>query len=327
MKKIIKIVIVVLVVFLSLFLITSLATKRIDDDKITIISTTFPGYDFARAVVGDNEEVEIEMLLAPGSESHTYEPSPQDIINIGNADMFIYVGGESDEWVEEILSDIDTSDMKIIKLMDYVTVYEEEIVEGMEVSEEHDHDAEESEEHDHEEVEYDEHVWTSPVNAIILVEEIGSQIIEILPDSEEELNENKNNYMSELEKIDLEIVEVVENAVRTEVIFGDRFPLRYFVSEYNLDYYAAFPGCSEQTEASAATIAFLIDKVNEDNIPVIFSIELSSNEIAQAIADETDAVILEFHAAHNITQTDFDNGVTYVELMQRNIEALKEALY
>lgn len=278
-------------------------------DKLTIISTSFPGYDFARAIVDD--KADLKMLLYPGAETHDYEPTPQDIVSITNSDIFIYVGGESDSWIDKIISNIDLKKTRIIKLMDLVDLYKEDIVDGMEgVFED----------------EYDEHVWTSPKNAITIVERLKEEIIRIDNDNYMVYEDNANKYIKELEDIDTEIREVVNNSKRKELIFGDRFPLRYFVEEYGLTYYAAFPGCSEQNEASAKTIAFLIKKINEDNIPVVLHIELSNNGIAQTISDETGAKILEFNTVHNITPNDFNNGVTYVDIMKNNIEVLKECL-
>ena len=329
MKKIFNLLIVVAMVFATVCL-TGCNTKK--EDKITIVATIFPGYDFARAVTKDITNVEVKMLLKPGAEMHDYEPTPQDIKTIKNSDMFIYVGGDSDEWIEDVIEDINVDETKIIKLMDLVDVVEEELVEGME-EHDHDHEDHDHEDHDHEEhhhedeeVEYDEHVWTSPVNAIKIVKSLKDEIIKIDESNKESYENNTQEYVSKLENINKQIKDVVKNAKRTEVVFGDRFPLRYFVDTYNLSYYAAFPGCSEQTEASAKTISFLIEKVKEDKIPVVFHIELSNGKIADTIAKETGAKVLEFNSAHNITQSDFDAGVTYVDIMEKNISVLKEAL-
>ena len=245
---------------------------------------------------------------------HNYEPTPQDIIKINNSKMFIYVGGDSDEWINDIIGDIDTSKTKLVKLMDLVNVVEEEHVKGMEVEDEE------------EETEYDEHVWTSPKNAITIINKIKDIIIDIDKDNQNLYENNALNYINKLNVIDNEIKNIVNNGIRKEIIIGDRFPFRYFTDEYNLSYYAAFPGCSEQTEASAKTISFLIDKVKNDNIPVVFHIELSKGNIAKTISEETGAKVLEFNSAHNISQKDFDRGVTYIDIMNNNIKALKEAL-
>lgn len=317
MKKIIKLIFVAIICF-SIVSLTGCNNSK--NSKLTIISTSFPGYDFARAITKDNKDVEVKMLLKPGAETHDFEPTPQDIKNIKNSDMFIYVGGDSDEWIDGVLKDINKDKTKIIKLMDLVNVVPEELVEGME---EHEHEHEHEEE---EEVEYDEHVWTSPINAITIINKLKEEIVKIDSTNKEKYEENASAYVTELANIDADIKNVVNSAKRKEVIFGDRFPLRYFVDQYNLSYYAAFPGCSEQTEASAKTISFLIDKVKKDKIPVVFHIELSNGNIAKTISKETGAKVLEFNAAHNISQSDFDAGVTYVSIMKDNIKVLKEAL-
>ncbi len=333
MKKILKLM-VVAIMFFGVVILTG-CNQNNNKSKMTIISTSFPGYDFARAIAKESD-IEVKMLLKPGSEMHDFEPTPQDIKNIKESEIFIYVGGDSDEWIEDVLSDIDTNKTKIIKLMDLVDIVEEEHVEGMEEHdhedhdhEDHDHEDHEHEEHDHEEheeVEYDEHVWTSPINAIEIVTKLKDEIIKIDESNKELYEKNASNYVNELTAIDNEIKSVVKSGKRSEVIFGDRFPLRYFVDRYNLSYYAAFPGCSEQTEADAKTISFLINKVKEDKVPVVFHIELSSGKIASTIAEATNTKVLEFNSAHNISQSDFDAGVTYVDIMKDNIKVLKEAL-
>ena len=322
MKKISNILLVFVVAVFSIVSLTGCNKNKDNENKLTIVTTNFPSYDFARAVVKDNKDVELKMLLKPGAESHDFEPTPQDIIDIKNSDLFIYTGGESDEWISDILDDIDTDKTKVIKMMDLVDTLEEEIVEGME-DEEHE---EEEEHHDEEEVEYDEHVWTSPVNAIKIVNALKGEVVSIDNDNKKVYEDSAKEYTDKLEKIDNEFKDIVKNAKRKEIIFGDRFPLRYFVDEYNLKYYAAFPGCSAQTEASAKTISYLVDKVKEDKIPVVFHIELSNGKIAEAISKETGAKVLEFNTAHNISQKDFDAGVTYVDIMEENTKVLKEAL-
>ena len=312
MKKILKIMVVTLILVVSL---TGCSQSNKDNDKLTIISTSFPGYDFARAITKDSDNVSVKMLLKPGVESHEFEPTPQDIIDIKNSDIFIYVGGDSDEWISDVLDDIDTDKTKIIKLMDLVDLKEEEIVDGMEDDEEEEED-----------VEYDEHVWTSPINAIKIINNLKDEIISLDNSNSEIYEKNASNYINELKDIDTQIRDIVDSSKRKEIIFGDRFPLSYFVDEYGLTYYAAFPGCSDANEASAKTISFLIDKVKEDNIPVIFHIELSNGKIASAIADETKVKVLEFNSAHNISQKDFDAEVTYVDIMKNNVKVLKEAL-
>lgn len=306
-------------------------TESEDNGKISVVATIFPQYDFSRQIAGDCADV--TMLLGPGEESHTYEPTPQDIITIQNADVFIYVGGESESWVDNILDSLDKSSMEIISLMECVDVVEEEIVEGME--EEHEHDEDESEAHEgseeHEddeehEVEYDEHVWTSIENAQVISQVIADALCDADEANADVYRSNCEKYLSELSSLKKQFDSVVSSAQRKTVVFGDRFPLRYFADEFGLDYYAAFPGCSEQSEPSAGTVAFLIEKVKEEEIPVVFALELSNGKIANTIAESTDAQVLTFQSCHNITMDDFNNGITYIDLMEQNVEVLKQAL-
>lgn len=284
--------------------------------KLSVVTTIFPQYDFARQISGDNAE--LTMLLGPGEESHTYEPTPQDIIEIQNADIFIYVGGESEAWVDDILSAFDTSDMEIINMMELVDVVEEEIVEGM--------DDEEKNENDSEEKEYDEHVWTSIDNAQIISQAIADALCEKDEPNSSTYRINCEKYLSELSELKKRFNGIVRAAERNTVVFGDRFPLRYFADEFGLEYYAAFPGCSEQSEPSAGTVAFLIEKVREEEIPVVFYLELSNAKIAKTIAESTEAETLCINSCHNVTLEQFLDGVTYIDLMKSNAEALEKAL-
>ena len=290
-----------------------------------VVSTTFPGYDFARAVLGN--DTSISMLLPPGAESHSFEPTPRDILLIQNCDVFVYGGGESDAWVDGILASMDTSSMTIIPMMHVVDVVPEELVEGMETDHEHEEGEEHGEEeHQEEQREYDEHVWTSPVNAIAIVRAIAEAICAIDADHADEYVANADAYVAKLEAIDTAFREVRSQAVRTTLIFSERFPFRYFVDAYDLDYFAAFPGCSTETEASAQTVAFLIDKTADENIPVVFYTEFSNEKMANTLCEATGAKKLLFHSCHNITRDELQQGVTYVELMTANVEALREAL-
>lgn len=289
------------------------------DGRLKVVSTIFASYDFARQIGGT--VADITMLLKPGVESHSYEPSPKDIVTIQECDIFIYTGGENDAWVDSILETMDTTHMTIIKMMDLVDTYEEETVEGMEI---HEHTEDDEHEHDHEEL--DEHVWTSPVNAITICEAITKAFIDADSDNGDVYEANSKAYIKELKKLDETFRKIVGTSDRRVVVFGDRFPLRYFVEEYNLEYYAAFPGCSSETEASAATIAFLIDKVKEEEIPVVFKIELSSDSMANTIAEDSGAKVLTFNTCHNITSEEFENGENYLTLMYKNANALKEAV-
>ncbi|MDR1099913.1 MAG: zinc ABC transporter substrate-binding protein [Treponema sp.] len=466
-----------------------------DNGKVTVITTVFPPYDFIREIAGTN--VNLSMLLPPGAESHSFEPTIQDIREIQRSDIFIYVGGESDAWADRILSAVNTGKTKIISLMDCVDVVEEELVEGMQEEEEgHEHGHEEftiadvkdraladwagdwqsvyphlldgtlnplmehraesgektaqeyyelyktayvtdvdrvritanaitfyrdgvqaqaryayrgtgviSEDdgslwvrykfeasgnppkgapryimfsdhlhapaktehfhiyasdtgfdelmadvnptnyptyypaaltkpelvaemigHDHEEVELDEHVWTSPRNAKLIVEKISAALCEADPANAPGYRTNTTAYLEKLDALDAAFRDVVSRGKQKPLVFGDRFPFRYFADAYGLSYFAAFRGCSTETEASAATVAFLINKVRDEKIPVVFHIELSNEKIADTICEATGAKKLLFHAAHNVTKRDFDRGITYLEIMTGNTETLKEAL-
>ena len=307
MKRIIS----VLIIIISIFIISGCSLS--DDNKKTIIATNFPAYDFAREIT-KGSDIEVKMLLKPGSESHDYEPSPKDIISISKGSMFIYVGGESDEWVDDLLDSIDTSNIQIIKMIDEVNAVYEETVDGMTIEE------------DEEEEEYDEHVWTSPRNVIAISRAITDKVHKIDPENYSLYESNYSSYKFKLEELDNSFKDVVNNSNRKELIFADRFPFRYFVDDYGLGYYAAFPGCSSETEASSKTISFLINKVKEDNIPVILTIEFSNKKIANTISNETGAKVLEFNSAHNISKEDFEKGKTYLDIMNDNLKVLKEAL-
>lgn len=316
-----KIMYVLIVVFVGLFLAGCASKKPAEKDpnKIQVVTTIFAAYDFIRQVGGD--KVEAVLLLPPGTESHNYEPTPRDINKIKQAKVFIYVGGESDAWVTRTLEAIKTKDTKIIKLMDLVPTVKESFVEGMEKpKDEHEHEDEDEED------EYDEHVWTSPKNAIQIVNKISETLGEIDTVNKEVYESNGKKYTEKLTQLDEKFMEIVKTAKRKELIFGDRFPLRYFVDAYGLDYYAAFPGCAKDTEPSASTIAFLIDKVKRDKIPVVFHIELSNEKIAETICQATGAKKREFNTCHNIKKEELKKGVTYLSLMENNVKVLKEAL-
>lgn len=306
---------------MSVLLIGCRFVKQQDNDKINIVTTVFASFDFARQVAGDNAN--ITLLIKPGSESHSYEPTPKDIIAIEECDIFIYTGGENDTWLDYILNTVENDDIKIIKMLDLVEKYEEEHVEGMEGhhhSHEHDHSHEEGAE------EWDEHVWTDPLNAIKISEKIKDVLCETDVNNKERYEENFRQYSDELMRLDSEFESIVEKSERHELVFGDRFPLRYFVEAYGLDYYAAFPGCAAESEPSAKTVAFLIDKVKEDKIPIVFKIELSNGNIANAIANDAGVKVMTFYTCHNVSRSDFDKGETYISLMRRNLDTLREAL-
>jgi len=288
------------------------AAARNANGKINVTATIFPPYDFVRQIAGDR--VNLAMLLPPGAESHSFEPSPRDIIAIQNSAVFIYSGGESDNWIDRILQSMNTDTMRILAMMDAVEAVEEEIVEGME------------EEEGEEETAYDEHVWTSPRNAIALVSAITALLCEADPANAAFYQQNAAAYIEELQRLDAAFSEVAAGAARDTLVFADRFPFRYFADAYGLRYFAAFPGCSTETEPSAATVAFLINKIRAEKIPVVFHIELSNERMADTISGETGAKKLLLHSCHNIAKREFDAGLGYLEIMRRNVENLREAL-
>lgn len=326
-----KILYFTLLVSLMLFSLAGCAPKQQVESttpetakKIQIVTTIYAPYDFTRAIVGDRAH--LEMLLKPGGESHSYEPSPEDMIKIQKSDVFIYIGGENDEWVDSILESMDTKDKKIIRLMDVVMTVEEEAVEGMEAEHGHEHEHEADAKEAEHEVEYDEHIWTSPRNAMQMITAIKNVLCEIDPKNATYYTENAEAYNGEIQIVDNQIKSIVNQAEKKVLVFGDRFPFRYFADEFGLDYRAAFNGCSTETEASAKTIAYLIDYVKDNEIKFVYKIELSTGQIAQSIAEQTGAEVLTLHSCHNISKSDFEAGKTYLSLMQENAKTLQKGL-
>lgn len=339
-------------------------TEKEDNYRLKIVTSLFPYYDMARAVIGDVKGIDLKMIVTPGQDSHSFEPTPSDVIQMENADVLIYNGGSLETWIDTLLDSLNNKNQIQMKMMDYVDVLNEEIVEGMDTRfEEHDHEEHSHKEDNHnkenhkedshseenhkednhsedssndsefhnedseeEHEETDEHIWTSPVNEIIMTEKICETLSKALPEEKENFQKNAENYISQLKELDNEFRTIVENAKTKEIIFADKFPLQYFAKEYGLKYYAAFPGCGSDMEPSAKTIAFLVDKIKEDNIKAVFYLELSSHIVADAIETDTGAKPLQFNSCHNITQKQFDSGITYVDLMKENVNNLKIAL-
>ncbi len=310
MKKFTSLVLSILLVSLSIVALSSCGQKESssdnDSDKLSIVTTIFPYYDFARNISGD--KADIRLLLSPGSEPHSYEPSPSDIVAIENCDIFIYNGGESDEWVESVLNSLQSKTIKIFKMMDcIIPMYEQ------------------STDHSHGD-EYDEHIWTSVRNAQKIVSSITDAMSQIDKKNSNVYNENKNKYVEKLAQLDEKFSEIVQNGVRDAVVFGDRFPFLYFVTDYGLSYECAFPGCSSETEPSISTVTRLIDYVRNEKIPVVFYLDFSNDKTANLIAEDTGAKTLLFFSCHNVTKEQFEVGESYVSLMEQNAAVLKEAL-
>lgn len=298
-------------------------------DKLNIVTTIFPEYDWVMNVLGDKaSDAEVTMLLDNGVDLHSYQPTADDILKVATCDLFIYVGGESDAWVEDALKEATNKDMIVIDLLDVLgdSVKEEEVVEGMEAEEEEDEEAEEGEE---EEVEYDEHVWLSLKNAQILVQSISDSLKKIDPDNAQAYSDNTAAYIEKLGTLDEKYQAAVDSATNHTLLFGDRFPFRYLVDDYGLDYYAAFVGCSAETEASFETIKFLSEKVDELGLPAVMTIEGPEHKIAETIVASTkdgDQQILTMDSMQSTTSKDVEAGASYLSIMEKNLEVLTQAL-
>ena len=311
-KKIICFILAVL-----LLLPFSSCSKTVEDDgRLSVVTTNFALYDLARAVCG--EECNVQMLISPGSESHDFEATLSDMAIVEKADLFVYIGGESEEWVNEMFGSMGKSADKIKKLrgMDLVEIYTEESL--------HDHDDHDHDDHGH--GTEDEHIWTSIPNAITIMEKIADEVVSLDKTLADTVYRNLVAYTAELTAVDTELREVINTAERKSIVVCDRFPFRYMTEEYGLEYCAAFSGCSSDTEPTLAMINSLVEKVNTDSIPAVFIIEFSDGATARAVSAETGAEILTLHSAHNVTREDFDSGITYADIMRRNIKALTDAL-
>ena len=289
-----------------------------DSDRLQIVAAVFPAYDFARAAAGDLADV--TLLLPPGAESHSYEPTPADILRVQRCDLFLYLGGESDAWVDAILSAIEPEG-EVLRMIDCVDLLEEETVEGMQGG--HDHDHEEDHGHLGEVVGMDEHVWTDPENAAAITRTVGERLAALDPGNGEAYRAGAESYALELEELDRDFAAFFAGLPDRTIVFGDRFPLLYFAEAYDLDYYAAFPGCGTQTEPSAATVAFLTRKVREEHIPTVWYIEFSNHLVADSIAEAAGVETAQFQTCHNVSKADLEAGATYLSLMRANLEALQ----
>lgn len=285
---------------------TAQPEKPHDETKLQIVCTSFPAYDFAREIAGDRAE--LTLLIKPGSEVHSYEPTPKDMIRIQESDLFICNGGESEQWAKTLI----TPELNTIYMMDCVDTVEES-ADGI-------YNAEDGE------PELDEHVWTSPLNAIKISEEICNALCKLDADNAEAYKTNFTAYKAQLMALDREFRQVIKNSGKHTLVFADRFPMRYFALEYGLDCYAAFPGCSSETEPSAKTVAYLIDRVREDKIPAVLYMEFSNQKMANVICEDTGCKKLPFYSAHSVSAEQFEQGVSYLDLMRINLNSLKEAL-
>ena len=303
-------------------------TTEETDKKLNIVTTIFPEYDWTRAILGDRaDDVNLTMLLDNGTDLHSFQPAVKDIMKVSSCDLLIYVGGESDQWIEDALESAQNKDMKTINLMEVLgdSIKEEETVEGMQESDhDHDHDHE-----DEEEKEYDEHVWTSMRNAEVICDAIAATLEEMDPENKEIYQSNAETYKEKLSALDEEYQETVDSAKQKTLIFADRFPFRYLVDDYGMEYYAAFSGCSAESEASFKTVTFLAGKVDELGVKSVLTMEKSDDRIAQTVIENTkakDQKILQLNSMQSITSEEIADGATYLSVMEDNLGVLKEAL-
>lgn len=297
------ILLLLVIAFLSGCVAAGEAVSLEKSGKIIITATVFPPYDFARNIVGDRAEV--ILLLPPSADSHTYEPAPRDILAVRESDIFLYIGGASDEWVRRVFPN--EEGFTGVRLLDSVVPLTDTY-------------------HESHRTDYDEHIWTSPVNAVAMVRAICEAVSLADPDNAEFYRENAGEYIKELEALDEKYREIVAEGVRNTVIFADRFAFGYMTQEYGLFHYAAFPTCAEQAEPSALILAFLIEKIRDENIPVVFYGELSDSRTARSISRESGAEPLLLHSCHTLSQKEIDAGTDYLGIMRENAEALKRAL-
>ena len=341
MKKIILAMIAVAIVIGIIIAMIGINKKDVNkenkDNKISVVASNFASYDFLRAIIGEDKDVELTFLMGPGKDAHSYDPTSGDIKTIQNADLFVYVGGEMEKWADKVLDSLDMSNTKVICIANFVETIEEKEVDGAEEHEhdhdhegeehEHDHDHEE-EEHEHEEGAFDEHIWTSPENAIKMVRALENAMEEINNKNAVSYKENAEKYINDIKDIDKKIQAIVDNKVRDRLVFADKMPMQYFIDYYKLKVSAAFDGCSTEVEPSAKTIAYLQNKIKEEKIPVVLYIELNNGQVANTIANEVgnSCKAMQIQTLHNVSLDDFNKGETWVSLMERNIEVLKAAL-
>lgn len=309
--------------------------KENQNYKLNIVTSMFPYYDITRAIIGNVEGINLELAVKPGQDSHSFEPIPSEVINMQKADLFIYNGGEIETWVNEVLESYENDNQVRIKMMDAADKIEllcsvghshEHSSNNEEVNHSDEYTEKIQDEHGHVHDEFDAHIWTSPVNAIYITEIICDTLCETMPEEAQKFNDNAENYINQLKEIDEEFKSLVAESSIKELIFADQFPLIYFTTEYGLEYHAAFQGCGHDMEPSVRDICDLIDEIKEKNIKSVFHLELSSERVADTICEDTGAEKLQFNSCHNVSQKQFNDGVTYITLMRKNVENLKKAL-
>lgn len=317
-KKItLSIVLILVIIALIVAIVVGKKENKTEDKKIKIVASNFASYDFIRAIIGDNSKFNLTFLLGPGKDAHSYDPTAQDIITIQNSDMFVYIGGEMEKWAPKVLEGLDMNNKTVICISDSVRTIQEQEIDGAEAD-------------DGDDVQgaFDEHIWTSPENAEKMVAALEKQIEKLDSINAAKYRQNADEYIKQIQTVDKDIQNVIDNKVRDRLVFADKMPMQYFINYYKLSVSAAFSGCSTETEPSASTIAYLVDKVKQDKIPVVLYTELNDGKVAKTICDEVGngCKMMKIQTLHNLSKTEFDNGATWVSLMKSNVEVLKKAL-
>ncbi len=345
MKKILLIILLIVIIVGSIVLVAINVNgreKEEDTGKIDVVVSNFASYDFLRAITKDTDNVDLNFILGPGKDAHSYEPSPQDMIDMQNSEMFVYIGGDLEQWSDKIVETFENPNQKVIQISDAVVTKEEVEIEGAEhghdhgdEEEAHDHEEEahdhEEEAHEHEEDTenaFDSHIWTSPENAILMVQELEKQLSSLDSENSEKYKKNAEEYINQIKEVDSKIQAIVDNEAKNKLIFGDKMPMQYFIEYYGLDVSAAFQGCSTETEPTSKTIEFLVDVVKNESIPVVLYTELNDGRIANLITSEANngSTAMKIQTLHNVTKDNFDNGATWVSLMTDNIAVIEKAL-
>ena len=343
LKKVILVaVLLVIIGGIVVLTVININSKNSENARVKVVTTNFATYDFLRAIVKDVEGVNVNFLLGPGKDTHSFDPTPSDIIDMQESDMLVYIGGEVEAWTEEVVPTLNKDNTVIVKMADSVELEKPIDIEGAEhahhdddectddecTDESHNHDEHDAhDEHEHNHA-FDEHIWTSPENAIKMIKELESKMIYIDSENADKYKSNAKSYISEIENFDKEMKKVIESSSRKKLVFGDKMPMQYFIEYYDLEVAAAFTGCSTETEPSTKTITNLTDLVKNENIPVILYTELNDGKVANVIAKEVGSGVktMQIQTLHNVTKDNFENGATYVSLMKSNIDVIKNAL-
>ncbi len=330
-KKIMLIILLIAIIAGSVVLIAiNLENSGKSDNKdLDIVVSNFASYDFLRAITKDTDNIELNFILGPGKDAHSYDPTPQDMIDMQNAEMFVYIGGDLEQWSDRIVETLDNSNQKVVKISDVVNVQEEIEIEGAEHAHDHEEESHDHDEESHtEEFAFDSHIWTSPENAIKMVTELEKQVSELDPANTESYKKNAEEYIVKIEEIDTKIKEILAEKERNKLVFGDKMPMQYFIEYYDLDVSAAFQGCSTETEPTAKTVEYLVDIVKNESIPVVLYTEMNDGRVANLIVSEAGngSEAVQIQTLHNVTKDNFENGETWVSLMTKNLDVLEKAL-